>query len=87
MSFHQISVEIVVARKSHTCTWCGDAIPKGTPYQRQRAAYDGSAYSAAWHQECQKAWELEYHVYREEEFLPHENDRLFPRPCSDRCKP
>lgn len=78
MSFHQIGVQIVVARKAHCCTWCGDTIPTGTRYQRQRAVYDGSAYSAAWHEECKVAWEQEYRIWREEEFTPHENERLFP---------
>lgn len=78
MSFRQISVEIVTARKPHQCTWCGEEIPAGTRYQRQHASYDGSAYSAAWHEECQIAWEQDYHVYREVEFTPHENERLFP---------
>lgn len=78
VSFRQISVAIITARKPHRCTWCGEVIPAGTRYQRQHAAYEGSAYSAAWHEECQVAWEQEYRIYREVEFTPEENERLFP---------
>ena len=37
----------VIARKEHTCDWCGNVIKKGEEYWRQKYIYDGDFYE--WH--------------------------------------
>jgi hypothetical protein len=43
------------ARKPRTCTWCGDPIETGRPYQSYRWADGGDAGTVVLHPECSDA--------------------------------
>jgi len=54
MSYHQFSLHETKARKKHRCSWCGEPIPPGETYWREKSVYDGNFQNDAWHPEC---WE------------------------------
>lgn len=41
-----------IARKEHTCMWCGGKISVGEQYDRQTLIYDGYLYEWKNHREC-----------------------------------
>lgn len=43
-----------IARKEHTCMWCGGKIAVGEQYDRQTLVYDGELYEWKNHRECAK---------------------------------
>ncbi len=60
-------VKVAAARKAHRCTWCGQDIEAGQPYERW-ASYDDAAFQNKMHPECAEACGDKY-------YLPFDNDR------------
>ena len=48
------SRDIHKSRKEHTCSWCGDIIPKGSSYHDDLCKEDGEVYHWKQHTECYK---------------------------------
>ena len=48
------SRDIHKSRKEHTCSWCGDIIPKGSSYHDALCKEDGEVYHWKQHTECYK---------------------------------
>jgi len=63
------------ARKDHRCIWCGQIIPKGTNYIRERSVYDGNMQNHAWHNECLPACQEMIKDSQDDSFDPYENER------------
>jgi len=40
------------AKREHRCIWCGEAIPLGEKYIRQKGRFDGEWQDNPWHDEC-----------------------------------
>ena len=74
MSYTLISETTPVAKKAHTCIWCGEPIIPGQRYVRERSVYEGEPQNYKWHAEC-RADALECIREGDDEFLPFENDR------------
>lgn len=45
-----------VARKTHRCCWCGEAIIVGEKYNRWRGIFEGQIQTTKMHLECLEAW-------------------------------
>jgi predicted nucleic acid-binding Zn-ribbon protein len=45
------------ARKVHSCTWCGEDIPKGETHYAQACKDCDAVYTVRFHVECEKAFE------------------------------
>lgn len=63
MSYELISREVQKARKAHVCTWCGEPIQIGEPYERTRFVFEGDPMVNKMHPECVKAgstWDGEF---------------------------
>lgn len=73
MSYSLVSQQQLDARKAHKCIWCGQEVPKGSNYIRERSTYDGQWQNFAWHLECKR--DSFQHFRYEEEFEPYENQR------------
>lgn len=48
----KLRYEYPIARKEHTCMWCGGKIAVGEQYGRQTLLYDGRLYEWKNHREC-----------------------------------
>ena len=49
-----------VARKTHRCAWCLQAIEPGTKYHRQKGKYDGDWMNWAAHLPCLAAYDKDH---------------------------
>jgi hypothetical protein len=49
---HFCKQQIKAAKKPHRCTWCGELIKKGEPYEKQVGTHDGDFYTNKIHPEC-----------------------------------
>lgn len=52
---HYGELLLVTARKTHTCSWCSERIPKGSQYVSRFTVCDGDAWTMKMHPECSKA--------------------------------
>lgn len=77
MSYTLLSQSHPVARKAHTCVWCGQSIAIGEKHRHERSIYDGRFQNQRWHPECDEAFkaELRHEGGCELEFEPYENER------------
>jgi hypothetical protein len=66
--------EIVVARKEHQCTWCGETILKGESYHKWKSV-DDSWFTSKMHNECHKAAHDEYTYWGDSQYMPYDNER------------
>lgn len=64
-----------VARKSHRCIWCGQAICVGEKYLFQAIRWEGSVHNQHWHFECANAQLEEGRASGDWEFSPYDNER------------
>lgn len=76
-----------IARKAHTCEWCGETIEQGEKYIYCTGIYYGDFYAYKLHQECRKAMsremsEGEYEI----EFEPHSYRRGMTYIETDRAR-
>ena len=55
MSFRLLEITRPIARKEHTCEWCGEKINKGEKYVRVKGIYDDNFQDTCMHLECDKA--------------------------------
>lgn len=55
MSDHSGTTLAVVARKRHSCAWCGGTITKGMIYDKQFIVSEGDPWTKKMHRECTKA--------------------------------
>ncbi len=71
-----LASESPVAKKEHTCDWCGQQILIGEKYHRDRVIFEGQAMTNKFHDECFGA---ATHEANEDggcyTFLPGENER------------
>lgn len=76
MSFDQLGETAEpVARKEHTCHWCGESILRGEQYRRYSAIFDGEFQDTKMHKECYAAMLDDEGVAYDNEFLPFGNER------------
>lgn len=75
MGYVLISESTPKARKPHRCIWCGESIPVGETYRRERSVYDGEPQNHKWHLECNAAACKQYFDLGEEEFEAFDNER------------
>lgn len=61
-----IARTVRLARKPHTCIWCGEYIEAGTTYVHEISKYE-AIQNHRWHLECEQASDH----YPEEEFAGH----------------
>lgn len=67
---------IKAARKDHRCTWCGQKIDAGQPYERWRwYSDDGEADTCKMHPECVAALDAQIAYDGDNEFMPYGNAR------------
>ena len=63
MSFNLLSESNPVARKPHSCVWCGEEIPKGEKYHARTYIFEGLQSDKA-HLECKSAMnKVDWHYY------------------------
>lgn len=55
MSFTLLSQSHSIARKEHTCDWCGEIINKGEQYYRCAGIYYNEFQYTVMHMECRQA--------------------------------
>lgn len=65
------SFRISTARKPHTCSLCGQEIPKGETYARRTGKWCGDFYSNYFHLSCQDLVEKYCYESREEEWYDY----------------
>jgi hypothetical protein len=67
-----------VARKEHTCEWCGEPIVEGEKHEKNVLIHDGELQSWRAHNECihmMSCVEAEDEYFFEDEFMPHQHRR------------
>jgi len=75
MNYTHLGSDKRVARKTHTCIWCGQSIVKGEQYISEAGIYDGGFQNSKFHQECKTACSEDLKTNHEDEFTPWENER------------
>ena len=72
MTWRFISSTEPVARKAHTCEWCGETIERGERHVRYVGTMDGEFQSTRMHSEC---WSASHDYFAtvawDDEFMPH----------------
>lgn len=68
MSYELLSQSRPIARKPHTCDWCGDDILKGERYEVHTGFYNGEFQTSRFHAECVDP--CMEHCRENEEFTP-----------------
>lgn len=76
MSFTLIEQrQVRAARKQHKCIWCGEAIPEGSSYIKERSIFNDEPQSHHFHAECLGALQDAVSESGEAEFEPYVNER------------
>jgi hypothetical protein len=75
VTYALLSESFPVARKQHRCIWCGEAIPVGEKYRRERSVYDGNLQNFAWHPECAQDQQDELAAGGDAEFMQYSAER------------
>lgn len=66
--------KIIIARKEHLCTWCGQSIAKGEKHFMWKSVED-SWFTNRMHGECYEAQHTESLVFHDNTYTPFENER------------
>ena len=72
-----------IARKRHTCDWCGNAIKKGEEYHWEKFIYDGDFYEWRSHLSCSRIVSEIWDYVEPDEGMDSDE---FTDACGDICK-
>jgi hypothetical protein len=75
MSYALIEESFPVARKRHTCIWCGENIDVGEKHRHEKSNYCGDFQNHRWHMECNQAAQVQFADEGDTEFSPYDNPR------------
>lgn len=73
MDYSLIRESFPLARKSHKCVWCGQAIEPGEKHRHEISRYDGLQ-DFRWHLECDEAAK-EVFADGDTEFMRYSHER------------
>lgn len=68
------ATQLIIAKKEHRCTWCGQKILKGEKYSKWKSV-DDSWFTSKMHAECHTAANDENHYWGDYEYVPFDNER------------
>lgn len=70
MSYHELKVKEVTARKEHSCEWCGEKTAVGEKYVNRVYIYEGEFNNGHMHLDCAEAMNKSDSEYIQDGFFP-----------------